>query len=266
MSASSIIRTVLEHPLARGLDLDSAEATAVHQRLLREKPFLRRLYAAFYAEFVRGAAGAPPEGLLLEIGAGAGFLDELIDGLRTLDLRPGARVDLCASALDLPLAAGSVSTMFMLDVLHHLPDIERYFSEAQRVLAPGGRVVMIEPTDSPLARLVYKHLHHEPFDETQQDWTLEMGGPMTSSNQALPWIVFERDRARFESLFPGLRIVEVRRHTILLFLLSGGLSMRQLAPSSAFGLLHGLESALLRFCDRQLATMMTVVVEKRSGG
>ena len=33
---ASSLRSVLTHPLARGLDLDSADATAVHRRLIRE--------------------------------------------------------------------------------------------------------------------------------------------------------------------------------------------------------------------------------------
>ena len=43
------LRKFLAHPLARGLDLDSAEATSVHARLIREKTFLRRLYATITA-------------------------------------------------------------------------------------------------------------------------------------------------------------------------------------------------------------------------
>ena len=36
------LRDLLAHPLAKGLDLDSPEATRVHARLAREKPFLRK--------------------------------------------------------------------------------------------------------------------------------------------------------------------------------------------------------------------------------
>jgi len=263
MSLPPLLHRLLQHPAAASLaDLDSAEATALHERMLRDKTFLRKLYCAFYEDFAAASRRAPANGLRIEIGAGSGFLPEVLPGVRTLDLRPGARVGLRASALDLPLADSSVSCLFLLDVLHHLPDAAAFLAEALRVLMPDGRLVLIEPYNSIWARVIYKRLHPEPFDETQLGWRLDAGGPMTAANQALPWIILVRDRPRFEAMFPGLVLEDLRPHTILLYLLSGGLSMRALAPGFLFEPLREIETALLARASRQLATMMTAELRK----
>jgi hypothetical protein len=51
-------------------DLDSAEATVVHSRLIREKHFLRKLYCHYYEQYDAVRAFATPGRLVLEIGAG----------------------------------------------------------------------------------------------------------------------------------------------------------------------------------------------------
>ena len=53
---------------------------------------------------------------------------------------------------------------------------------------------------------------------------------MMESNQALSWMVFVRDRDRFEKLFPGLVIEEFAFTPWLAYLISGGVTMRDLIP------------------------------------
>ncbi len=258
MSIMTLLRGLLSEPTTRGLDLDSPRATSVHAGLIRKKPFLRELYAHYYGEFMRAQESAPP-GLRLEIGSGAGFLEEIVPDVVSFDIRPGADVAAVASALELPLQSDTVGAIFMLNVLHHLPDIRLFFTEAGRVLRPGGRAVFIEPYVSPFSKLIYKNLHHEPFSPESPDWTLEESGPMSSANGALPWIAFVRDRTRFESEFPDLEIRRVEPHTVFLYLLSGGVSMRALMPGVAFGTCQAVER-LLGSAVCHVATMMTVEV------
>ncbi len=257
-----LLKSLLADPRSEGIDLDSPQATRLHHELIRRKPFLRRLYAAYYRRFEL-ADRAAPEGIRLEIGSGGGFLGESVDGLVTMDVRPGAQVDMVASALEMPLGDGSVGAVFMLNVLHHLTDVEAFFEEAQRVLTPGGRCIMIEPFVSPLSRVIYTRLHHEPFDPDMESWKLEGTGAMSTANDALPWIVFVRDRHKFERRFPELEITGVEPHTILLYLLSGGLSYRGIAPAALFPLLARAEE-MPGGVRRMLASMMTVELKKKT--
>jgi SAM-dependent methyltransferase len=262
MAFKELVRDLLMHPLARGIDLESAEATDVHARLIREKPFLRGLYEQYYEEFTQ-AHESSPEGARLEIGAGGGFLDELIPELLTLDLRPGARVSIVGSALELPLADGSAGAIFMLNVLHHLPDPARFFEEASRVLAPGGRLVMIEPFVSPWSKLVFKHLHHEPFEPDRGGWETAVDGPLAGANGAVPWMIFVRDLTLFEAQFPALEVLRVEPHTVLRYLLSGGVSMRDFLPAAALGPLSLAECVLPDPIKQRASMLMTVELVRR---
>jgi SAM-dependent methyltransferase len=258
---AAALRSLLAHPLARELDLDSSEATAVHARLIREKPFLRRLYEHYYEDYEAAISRAAAGGSVVEIGSGGGFYRDIRPDLISLDVRPGADVDVVGSALALPFESGSLTAIVMLDVLHHLPDVEAFFQECQRVLRRGGRVCLIEPYVSALSRRLIRPLHHEPWDE-QGTWTLPEAGPMTGANMALPSIVFFRDRARYDETFPALPVDRVRLHTIVLYLLSGGVSMRSLVPGTLFRPLLALERRLTRLGGR-LASMMTIELVRR---
>ena len=102
---------------------------------------------------------------------------------------------------------------------------------------------MIEPANTFFAKLIYKNFHHEPFDENGS-WKIQSTGPLSGSNQALPYIVFIRDRKRFELLFPTLKIESVRYHTALLYLLSGGVSRSSFVPQFSFRIFQFIETIL----------------------
>lgn len=118
----------------------------------------------------------------------------------------------------------------MTDVLHHLPDVQRFFADAARCLRPGGVVVMHEPWVTPWSTLFYGFLHHEPFTPDAPSWELTRGGPLSQANGALPWIVFKRDRHVFEQTFPEFRVRCVRPGTPIFYLASGGVGTRELIP------------------------------------
>jgi SAM-dependent methyltransferase len=59
---------------------------------------------------------------------------------------------LCCAAMDalnLPVRSGSVDVLYGNAIVHHLPDLERFFAEVARVLAPRGRAVFMDDAYSP---------------------------------------------------------------------------------------------------------------------
>jgi len=52
---------------------------------------------------------------------------------------------IAASALDLPFEAKSFDHILIRDVVHHIPEPDKLIDECARVLAPGGRVDVLEP-------------------------------------------------------------------------------------------------------------------------
>ena len=63
-----------------------------------------------------------------------------------------------------PFRPGISQEIVMIDVLHHLQRPLDFLREAARVLKPHGRVAMIEPGMSVVARRFYQGFHQEPVD------------------------------------------------------------------------------------------------------
>jgi SAM-dependent methyltransferase len=170
--------------------------------------------------------------------------------------------DLTFNALDMPFDDNSISAFVMVDVFHHVPHSEKFLSEMQRCLKPGGKIVMSEPCVSTWAKFIFTRFHHEPFN-VEGDWTIPGSGPMSDANGALPWIVFERDYQRFASSFTQLELIEIKHHTPLRYLLSGGVSMIQLVPSWSFAFLKGIERFFQIF-NKRFALFQFIEVKKKA--
>lgn len=257
------MRGMLAHPLTRGRDLDDPRTTALRRAIIQGKPFLRRIYQEWYAMLARALPAAHDmPGRVLELGSGAGFFKEFVPDALTSEIFGCPGVDVVLDGQRMPLADGSLRAIAMTDVFHHLPDARRFLAEATRTVRPGGVVAMIEPWVSTWSKLIYTRLHHEPFRPDATDWSFPARGPLSGANGALPWIVFQRDRATFEREFPAWRIETVRPIMPLRYLISGGVSMRALMPGWSTPLWRAVEGALSPLNGR-LAMFAHVVLRRR---
>ncbi|MBF8255975.1 MAG: Methyltransferase type 11 [Anaerolineales bacterium] len=257
--AGTFLRSRLAHPLTKGLSEDDPATTELRRSIIQSKASLAGIYRDWYREILLRLPDGPQR--VLELGSGAGFLRSAIPQLITSDILRIRGVDVIADATRLPLADASLRAILMVNVFHHLMDSRQFLAEASRCIVPSGVICMVEPWVSCWSRQVYA-FHSEPFDPRMEDWALPLGGPLTSGNGALPWIVFHRDRATLETDFPAWELEEIRPMMPFRYLLSGGVSMRQLAPSWAFGSLAALERALDPFLDR-LAMFALIVLRRR---
>jgi SAM-dependent methyltransferase len=240
-------------------DLDDPAATLLHAEIIRKKPFLRNLYTEFYNQLKESVPDSERK-FLVELGSGGGFIREIIGNVITSDVLDLPNVDRVFSSSKMPFEDGSVDAFFMVDVLHHIADSRAFFREALRCLKACGKVVMIEPANTLWSRFVYKNFHHEQFD-SQGWWGLEKRGPLSQGNVAIPWIIFCRDRVIFEREFPSLRIMSMRNHTPLRYLLSGGLTLRQLVPSFTYPFVKAVEGVLSPL-NNWLGTFQTIELQK----
>jgi SAM-dependent methyltransferase len=264
MVLKSAIQSALSHPLTRGLDLDSPETTRLRFRLIKEKSFLRQFYQDCYASIADSLAAAI-DGPILELGSGGGFIKEQIPHCITSEILQVRGVDLVLDGQQLPIAEATLAGIVMLDVFHHIPRATFFFQEAARCVKPGGRVVMFEPWNTRWSRFVYRHLHHEPFDPDCPDWDLPVGGPMSGANSALPWMVFERDRQQFESLFPGWEIERIELQFPFCYLLSGGVAYRSLVPGRLYRFCKQLEMILHPWLESwAMFAVVALIRRKRS--
>jgi SAM-dependent methyltransferase len=241
--------------------LDDAALSSLHRQIIIKKKFLRRIYVDFYGELMN-AVGYSPDKTIIELGSGGGFLKELFPTIITSDVLQLSSVDRIFSAMAMPFDDGALDAIVMVDVLHHIPDVRAFFREATRCLKPGGRMAMIEPANTCWGRFIYTHFHHEGFDPNT-GWEFQSQGPLSTANGALPWILFHRDRHQFESEFPSLHIMQVRPHTPCRYLLSGGLTLRQLVPAWSYSVFKGLEFCLSPL-NGLLGMFQTIILEKNS--
>lgn len=243
-------------------DFDDPNNIVVIREIIRRKLFLVKTYRSFYEELLARSASAPVDGEWIELGSGASFLKQLAPHMITSDILPYDGVDRVFSGLDMPMGDRTVSAFLMIDVLHHIKDSRLFLKEALRCLKLGGKIVMIEPANTAWSRIIYRNFHHEPF-ETRGEWGFEEGGPLSGANMAIPWIIFGRDAALFSQEFPQFRVCSVTVHTPLRYLISGGLSLKQLLPSFVYPLVQFIER-LMTPLNPHLGMFMTVELEKIS--
>jgi len=242
------IRKLLAHPATRDLDIDDPRTTQLRRGIIQGNRFLWRIYDEWY----RLIAACIPAGGggVVELGHGSGFLQEYIPGLIASEVFPSPGVQLVLDGRSLPFPAESLKAIAMVNVFHHIPGVREFLGEARRCLRPGGSIVMIEPWVSTWSRFIYPRLHHEWFHPEAEDWTFPMTGPLSGANGALPWIVFQAQRGRFEAEFPEMAVQAVDPLMPFRYLVSGGVSLRQLMPEATFGLWRGMEAALSRWPAR----------------
>ncbi|MDI1353457.1 MAG: class I SAM-dependent methyltransferase [bacterium] len=240
-------------------DLDDPQTTLAHRDIILQKPFLKRLYSDWYTIFIQKSKEIKG-GKYLEIGSGGGFLKEVFPEVITSDILNLPNVDLVFSAEALPFMDQELASILMLNVFHHIPKPHLFLKEAQRTLIKGGKIIMIEPANSLLGRFIYKRFHHEPFDE-KGGREIEPGNPLSNSNQALPYIYFERDLEVFAKEYPQLRINSVKYHSPFSYVISGGVSRSAMLPYFMYSVVKFKEWLLSPF-SKELGLFCTVEIEK----
>ncbi len=224
---------LLREPSIENINVDGEDRFVSHSNMLARKPLLREVFNEFHHLFHRldekyfSASGGK-----IELGAGVAPIRESYPDVLATDVILSPWLDQVIDAEDMDLDDGSVRAIYGQNCFHHFPHPDRFFSELDRVLAPGGGAILLEPYYGFFATFMYKRLFKtEGFDKESPSWETPMAGPMSGANQALSYIVFVRDKVRFEDKHPALEIVHQElcgNHFKYLF--SGGLNFKQLIP------------------------------------
>ncbi len=242
-------------------NLNDPATTLEHGAIILRKPFLKKLYTEWYEEF-KDIIAALPQGKIVEIGSGGGFIKDVIPEVITTDILDLPIVDKVMSAEKMQFNDNSVSGIFMINVLHHIKESDAFFKEVNRVLKSGGKLFMIEPANTVWARFFYKNFHHEAFDPCVKEWKVKGDGPLSDANGAIPWIIFKRDIEKFNQKYPSLALVQRKNHTPMRYLLTGGLSFNSLVPGWSFKFVKWFEN-LFSFTFGLTGMFQTIIVQKK---
>jgi SAM-dependent methyltransferase len=248
-----------------GIDIDSPDRVLAHRQILKSKKMIQEVFLEFHGLFNdldrKYFFG---NGSRIEIGTGSSPIKESFPDVLATDIVQGEGIDIVIDASNMSTPNSSIRAIFAQNVFHHLPDPSRFFSELDRVLLPGGGAVLIEPYYGIVASALFKRISkYEHFNKSQESWKSGTNQPMSGANQALSYIVFIRDRLKFDENHPNLEVVLISPiGNYLRYILSGGINFIQLAPNFLIPTLKFLEKVLSPF-NGVLALHYVIVIRKK---
>jgi len=227
------------------------------------KGALRELYRDYHRQLLETC----PQGSVLDLGGGTAHIKESAPSVISADILCFPGIDVVADAHHLPFKDQCLAGIVMLDVLHHLERPLEFLKEASRVLRRGGRLAMIEPAMTSLARRFYERFHEEPVDMDADPF-----GPVEISpnrdpfdaNQAIPTLLFATAgaRRRVEQQIPSLRVRHVEWHSLFAYPMSGGFQSWSLIPGALVKPMLAFEQSLPMAIRRHIAFRMTIVIDR----
>lgn len=128
-------------------------------------------------------------------------------------------------ALNSGMPSQSFEFVVASNMIHHLAFPKNFLDECQRILKPGGRLIIQEIHTSLTMRIILRLMRHEGFDETVNvfDETKpcnQIDDPW-SANCSIPKILFN-SHEKFERHYPTWQVIHDKKVEFLQFLNSGG--------------------------------------------
>jgi SAM-dependent methyltransferase len=242
-------------------DLDRRQI--IHRSQWEKKASIRLLYRDYHRRLLESC----PQGRVLDIGSGTAHIKDFRPDIISTDILSFPGIDVVADAHRLPFSDEFFAGVVMLDVLHHLERPIEFLREASRVLKPGGRLAMIEPAMTAVARRFYDYFHDELVDMGVDPFANVATDPDRDpfdANQAIPTLLFATPRAcrRVEEALPSLRVRVVNWLSLFAYPMSGGLQNWSLMPAALVRSMLAFEEKVPEMVRRQIAFRMLIVVER----
>lgn len=239
-----------------------SDAFAAHRWAWDAKAGLRFYYRREIFDRIVAAMAPGPS---LELGAGPGFFAEHWPGAVMLDIVPGLPGSLCADAHRLPFRGGAFANVVGVDVVHHLARPGEALREIARVLAPTGRLVLVEPWAGPLGRLFYRYLHHEGCQHVADPWRAAFapGKDPMEGNAMIPRLLFAAADSRLAQV--GLMLRRAEFFGIAAYAATGGFQPFGL-PRRAIAALCRMEAPLPAALRRFAGLRVLFVLERAEQG
>lgn len=202
---------------------------------------------------------------VLEIGSGASPLKNFLPTVITSDVLNLEHLDIvfdCHQIAHLKeVPDNSIDIVTLTNVLHHLRDPLQFLRDMTKKLAKGGQVFLVEPYFSFISYPLYKLLHHEPVNfKISRPVLAEVQGPLSSSNQAIPYMIFFLRPDWLQELSESYVLKETRYgfFTSLAYMASGGISRIIPIPSWIYRPYFVMDRMLAQRFPKMFASFFSV--------
>ena len=247
------------------IDAQAQEYFSKHRRVWEQKSVLRRIYNE---EFFSRLLFFRKDGVSVEVGAGPGFFKSKLPGVISTDIVWCPWLDAVADAQKLPFRSSTVTNIFGVDMLHHIASPMTFLIEAQRILIPGGRLILVEPWVTPFSYIIYRYLHQEDCDLSDRPWELSdsnatLGKKAFDGNQAIPYLLFApRHRSQTLASLPALTPLVIEPFCLFAYLLSMGFKPMNFLPEVLYPAVSKIEKLTMPLWRRAAALRVFLVLEK----
>lgn len=230
----------------------------------QKKPVLKKIYHNFYTQIAKHLSGLS-DSRVVELGSGIGNIKEVIPNCLRSDLFPNPWLDKTENAYRLSFNNETVSDLILFDVFHHLRYPGTAMKEFERVLRPGGRVIIFDPFISLFGRIVYGLFHREPigwrtqiFWNAPENWNTNQIDYYAAQGNATR-IFFKR---QFLSSLKNWKVINRFRFSAFSYVASGGYSGPQLYPNRLYRFMCFIDR-ILDFLPAVFATRALIVLQKK---
>lgn len=212
------------------------------------------LWAAIVAE----VSAAMPFGPTLHLPSDSLAFAAARPGMLTTAAAPEPAALCVCTAEALPFPADTFACAVGFDVLGHARHPARMLAEAERILAPGGRLVLMEPWTGAVGRLYHRVHGHRRVVSGLDPW-FDSG----MANAAAPRACLVENADELHRHAPALVLVEVRPFGGLGEFLATRRRPDATALARHLARLNALPAPLRRLLNGWLATRALCVLEKR---
>ncbi len=206
---------------------------------------------------------------ILEIGSGTSPLKQFLSNVVTSDVLDLDYLDLVFDCHEIDkldaIKDNSLDVITLTNVLHHLKNPIAFLNRAASKLKSGGKVIATEPFFSLLSTVIFKYMHQEPVDfRISEPDLLDVQGPLSSANIALPWLIFFRRPEWLQRLSDNFDVTSfsVQPFSALSYMVTGGISHRLPVPSFLYRMLFRVDLALSRHLPSVCAAFFTVTLAR----
>lgn len=206
---------------------------------------------------------------IIEIGSGAGFLSlYLNEKIIKSDAIKYPWIDQKLNAMDLKLKEKSVDVFIASHTIHHFYSPYKFLNDIEKILKPGGLLIIQEINTCLFIRFLLKLMKHEGWNYEKnvfdKNEIMNDANDLWSANCAIPEILFNNEN-KFHKTFPFFKIIKNDLNECLIFPLSGGVisktKMIEL-PYFFLRILDRLDKILIYFFPSIFACGRSVVLKK----